>query len=88
MRGRKFRPFLQDILPKGRSGGRQLLVLAVNEIPFADRGQVPDIENAEALGLHLKLDGVSRDEGQAQSRHHGLLDRLVRADLDADCRLG
>ena len=79
---------LQDILPKGRRprGPAPCPRDARDTIRGSRAG--PDVENDEALGLHLKLDGVRRDEREAHSGHHGLLDRLVRADLDADRRLG
>jgi hypothetical protein len=71
-----------------RMGGRhQTFCRQPHHEPLAYLGKTDDVEHDETAILDLRGNGVCGDEGNPEISHHGLLDRLVRADFHADARL-
>ncbi len=69
---------------EGGHGRRDRAVGAHHHEPLPADRHADHVEDDQPAGFDFGRDGVSRDEGDAQSGHHRLLDRLVGAHLDAE----
>src|SRR5690606_21691630 len=79
----KGRSVLTEMGEKGRRGGRERPVEPAYHKPLAHDREADDIERDEAAVGNLGSDRIARKEGDAETRHHRLLDRLIAADLGA-----
>src|SRR5579863_1606314 len=69
---------------EGLRGGREILILQVNQSPLAHDRETLDIQDHQAVGFQLHVQRHARYKRNAQASRHTLLDGAVISHLHAD----